>query len=390
MVSYKCNFLEQLQGVYETESYGNVGVTHVYVPKPSFENYQQQAIVQFTRSDGAALPDQLIIEEMDRFILYSWNRDPVAYICKGVDMNDYLKWKSVNFNFSFTWKRIGNVSFNFVPAKSLVHGTDNSSPLENLVVPWNYSDSQVSSVLDKHTSPKMMDEGCLLETIKSLCRGRPNLLKKVIQWGLSTDMMLMTDTPRKISSLTITQKLAKGRLWVSCSLKSGHGKDSSAAQDAINNLKGAYEETTPGIYVQPKPKLNEPGTQHRLRKIRNLWIIEEHDQLTYCWKLRVQQKSQGHWVDVNGHKPIQIIVTPLACILERMVGETLQDDIAKQIEFLFRTCNQKKLNTKLKKRNIKHNIMNLNTQLQKQNYLSFAVRVVNKADEIAKECGIYN
>jgi len=391
MFSYNCNFLEQLQGIFEMETCGGVGMTRIHVLKPMFENYQQRAVVKLSRcTDGAALPDQLIIEEIDRFILYSWNQEAVAYMFKGVDMKDGLKWKSVSYNFHFTWKRIGQVSFNFVSATSLLQGNNKSSPIENLVVPWHYSDNHVAIQDTPQTATKRMDEEFLLDKIKCWCRGRPNLLKKVVQWGLSTDMMLMTDTPKKISSLSITQKLAKGRLWVSCSMPSGHGKDLSPAQDAINNLKGAYQEINPGVFVQPKPKVNEPGTQHRLRKVKNLWIIEECDKVRDSWKLRVQQQSRRRWIDVNGFKPIQIMVTPLACILERMVGETLQEDIAKQIEFLFRTCNQKKLNTKLKKRNIKHNIMNLNMQLQKQNNLSFAVRVVNKADEIAKECGIYS
>lgn len=371
------------------EIYG--AVTQIHVRKPSLDNYQQRAVVHYTcLSDSAVLPDQLVLEEMDRFILCSWNQEAVAYMPKGVDMKDGLKWKCMNYNYNFTWKRIGQVSFNFVSATSFLQGNNTSSPIENLVVPWHY-DSHVARVWDRpHTPSKKLDDEYLLEKIKSWCRGRPNLLKKVITWGLSTDMMLMTETPQKISSLSITQKLAKGRLWVSCSLQSGYGKQVSPAQDALNNLKGAYQEITPGVYVQPKPKVNEPGTQHRLSKNRNLWIIEEFDEMTDTWKLRVKQQSLRRWLDVNGYKAIQVKVTPLACILERMVGETLQEDIAKQIEFLFCTCNQKKLNTKLKKRNIKHNIMNLNMQLQKQNYLSFAVRVVNKADEIAKESGIYS
>ena len=63
--------------------------------------------------------------------------------------------------------------------------------------------------------------------------------------------------------------------------------------------------------------------------------------------------------------------------------------VEKQLEFLFQDCNQKKLNTKLKKRNLKHNIQNLKVKLEKQHCLSFAVRVVNVADAIAKEHGIH-
>merc|ERR1719397_1361355 len=97
----------------------------------------------------------------------------------------------------------------------------------------------------------------LFEMIKIWCVGRPNLVKKLVHWGLSKDQE--PGIPIKISPEIIT-KLASGRLWVSCMLsKSPSARISgeiSSEQDALDNLKGAYQEIEPGsgIYVQPSPE----------------------------------------------------------------------------------------------------------------------------------------
>jgi len=57
------------------------------------------------------------------------------------------------------------------------------------------------------------------------------------------------------------------------------------------------------------------------------------------------------------------------------------------VDFLFKSCNQKKLISKLKKRNLKHNIANLKVKLDKQYALSFGVKVAYMADVIAQELG---
>jgi len=60
-------------------------------------------------------------------------------------------------------------------------------------------------------------------------------------------------------------------------------------------------------------------------------------------------------------------------------------EMKKNLEFLFHHCNPKKLNTKIKPRNLKHNMVNLKLKLQKQHELSFAVRVAETAISIALE-----
>jgi len=73
-------------------------------------------------------------------------------------------------------------------------------------------------------------------------------------------------------------------------------------------------------------------------------------------------------------------------ILNRMKDDWSDyEEIERRIEFLFTSCNQKKLNTKIKQRSLKHHIGNLKVKLEKQYALSFAVRVANIADSIALE-----
>lgn len=399
LFSYQCTFIDQLQGVFELTT--AEGEHRIEVIKPTHDSYPWGCLIaRRAFLDGTRLPDQLILEELTQFILCSSPQEVVAWMPKGMDMKNGFTWKSVNGCYDMVWKRVGQVSFNFVAGNS-VHSSQVQSPRkpENLVQwqgPEQYCPTSTDAGREEREDKQeslchgSVEEQYLLNAIKTFCWKRPNLLKKVIQWGLSTEMM--TATPFK-KDFTMIEKMAKGRKWVSCSMRShiaGCKIKRTSAQDELDNLKGAYQECTQGVYVQPKPKTNEPGTQHRLRKVRNLWIIEEYKPSTDVWELRVQQQSRRTWVDMNGNKPIHVKVTSLAKILERMGGDTFDEDIEKQIEFLFLTCNQKKLNTKLKKRNIKHNIMNIKMQLKKQNYLSFAVKVVNKADEIAKECGIYS
>jgi len=73
-------------------------------------------------------------------------------------------------------------------------------------------------------------------------------------------------------------------------------------------------------------------------------------------------------------------------IINRMKDDWADyEKIERRIEFLFTSCNQKKLNNKIKQRRLKHHIVNLKVKLEKQYPLSFAVRVANIADSIALE-----
>lgn len=244
----------------------------------------------------------------------------------------------------------------------------------------------------KMTSRDSTNEQYMFDTIKKWCTGRPNLVKKLVHWGLSKDRE--PGIPIKISP-EIIRKLGKGRFWVSCMLSkspaTGSSGEISSEQDALDNLKGAYQELEPGsgIYFQPSPEVNQPGLQHRLKKVGGFWVIEERDPKTQCWTPRMHEQS-GRWIDLRYIcQPVRLKVIPLVKILERMTDNIFDAGVEKQLNFLFQECNQKKLNTKLRKRNLVHNIQNIKVKLEKQHCLSFAVRVAKVADAIAKEHGIY-
>jgi len=192
-------------------------------------------------------------------------------------------------------------------------------------------------------------------------------------------------------------ELGTGRLWLCCMLddttaEAGVPGKNRREQDMLDNLKGAYQEIVKGseIYFQPNPGANQPGVQHRLRKEHGFWIVEEHDPYLE-WKLRAKEQPGKYWVDVkNAHRALRVEIIPLAKILRRLGDYMVDGEIEKQLRFLFIDCNQKKLNTKLKKRNLRHNIQTLKAKLEKQDCLSFAVRVVNVADAIAREYGIHD
>merc|ERR1719233_1059207 len=121
MPSYNCNFLEQLQGMYEMDT--DEGPDRIHVLMPTFENQglrnQGCTIVRRVCSDGDALSDQMILEEPNRFILCSIDQDILAYMPKGKDMKNGITWTSTENAHDFIWQRSGQVTFKFVSATKL-------------------------------------------------------------------------------------------------------------------------------------------------------------------------------------------------------------------------------------------------------------------------------
>jgi len=190
--------------------------------------------------------------------------------------------------------------------------------------------------------------------------------------------------------------ISDGRLWVSASVLQSVSELDENVQDALDDIKGAYQRVgRTDVWEQPVPEVDEPGVQHRLLKDPNgFWKIEEKRTVegevnTESWVTCAKEIPGGLWVDLrNDRKVIQVKTVAMATVLERMMNwvTTLESvDVQKYVEFLFKTCNQKKLNSKLKRRNLKHNISNLRVKLEKQYALSFAVKVANMADVIAHE-----
>jgi len=141
--------------------------------------------------------------------------------------------------------------------------------------------------------------------------------------------------------------------------------------------------------VQPKPLVSEPGVQHRLIKSPDgQWKMEAHDLKSGVWNLCAQELTDGRWIDMkNNGQEIFVRLIPMNLILQKFLEGRVakSQEVGKCMEFLFKFCNQKKLNSKLKGRNLRHNIDNLKVKLEKQHSLSFAVQVASTADLIAKE-----
>jgi len=150
-------------------------------------------------------------------------------------------------------------------------------------------------------------------------------------------------------------------------------------------LKGAYQQSEPGVWKQPAPQGSERGAQHRLlRSSVGLWVIEKYNFEGKVWSVRAREEPDGRWMDLRNNRMIHVTLVPLLNVLEKLrEGGTAFQDVEKHLDFLFNSCNQKKLNGKLRTRNLNHNIANLKAKLEKQYALSFSVIVARTADSIA-------
>jgi len=471
-LSYKCNYLEQLQGMYEIDTPDSrerwAGPDKVHVLMPTWKNQAMGpgqmgtsgcTIVRRMASDGEgvhALADQMILEEPTRFLLASIDQEVLAYMMKGGDMQNGLTWTMVDGTTQF-WARVGKVTFNFVDPNTLNRQSRNLPSLNRTFS--NTSMSSVTSSIDTSTQgsavefPPTVPQTCypppapapaqgglprltltnsysqqseasstdsyassgpggresfdthsydpaeqmLFESIKRFCQGRPGLVKKVVHWGLHRDH---APAPVRMSP-ELVRKLSQGRIWV-CVDKNATGPDGQKVEEneleCLDDLKGAYQLDGSGCYIQPRPEANQPGTQHRVRKgADGYWMIEELSPDSDHWAPRTVEQPGGRWWDNKAQKKVRIKLVMLEHILDRLGGDYQDGNIEKQMEFLFLNCNQKKLHTKLKQRNLKHNIANLKVKLEKQHCLSFAVRIANIADSIinplmhnnAKEFGVH-
>jgi len=219
----------------------------------------------------------------------------------------------------------------------------------------------------------------------------PSLLKRLISWA-SANSSSQPITPE------FNEEISAGRLWVTAKSDIPAHELEEKLQDALDGIKGAYQEVDQtGIWQQPIPQAGEPGLQHRLlRDCAGFWMIQER--ITEeggsgeKWATCARELSDERWVDLkNDHREIEVRRVQMITILEKMMEEQTaveSADVQKSfVEFLFKTCNQKKLNTKLKKRNLKHNIANLKVKLDKQYALSFAVKVATTAEALVQELG---
>jgi len=259
---------------------------------------------------------------------------------------------------------------------------------KNQFVDGSYESGELHS--QQVVASKLCEEKMFAQ-IKTECLRCPSLLKRLISWA-SANSSSQPITPE------FNEGISVGRLWVTAkSGLPGHELEEKL-QDALDDIKGAYQEVgETGIWQQPIPQSGEPGLQHRLlRDCQGFWMIQERiieeGEGGEKWVTCARELSDERWVDLkNDHTEIEVRRVQMVTILERMMEEQTaveSADVQKSyVEFLFKTCNQKKLNTKLKKRNLKHNIANLKVKLDKQYALSFAVKVATTAEALVQELG---
>jgi len=433
---YNCSFLGQLQGNYEIETCEGQDQVSVIVPTVA-EGEEPYAIVRRVCSDGEALPDQFIYQEPTRFTLCSVDGNVEAEFARGSNMRYTVKWQNAFDGSQTVWRRKGEVTFNLVTADSLAPSRRNSissacttstalsssihSPLvgpnglpmrirPELLQHHNSvhqscafrsnGTSSVNYVSNEGFKPNAnvnevssIDVGsdhreeAMFELIKAHCVGNSSLLKRIVHWGMKNRSMRRV-SPEDVNSLS------EGRVWVTA-----HPVDfvdeaeiEECFLESLEDIKGAYREIRDGVYKQPEPQVNEPGSQHRLMKGPNgYWKIEAHNVDNGKWMMCAQELPDGLWMDMkNNRKVIRVNIIPMSKILEKLGEEFASENqkVEKSMEFLFTNCNQKKLNSKLKGRNLKHNISNLKVKLEKQYALRFAVQVATTGDSIAQEMDV--
>jgi len=427
---YNCNYLGQLQGSYEIDAPEGQDQISVIVPHVN-EVDEQYAIVRRVCSDGEALPDQFIYEKLAMFTLCSADGTEEAVLTKGNNMRHTVEWECPDKESRIVWRRKGEVTFNLVPVDSLTSSRRDSicsmgsstTGLSSSAV----SPGSAPSVLPIHIQPELLQPGfrpnlgpvlmntppyesptsnnnfeeklrspdatsvgsddeeqAMFELIKAHCEGNSCLLKKMVHWAMKNC------SKRRVSDEEM-RDLSEGHLWITAHPAdfTQDAETEECAQESLDNIKGAYRKVRPGVYKQPDPQENEPGIQHRLSKCQGGYLkIEGYNLNIGDWEICAKELPDRRWVDMkNNGEVIRVQLVPMNEILKKMDEEFIYSnhELAKGIEFLFTSCNQKKLNSKLKGRNLKHNISNLKQKLEKQYDLTFAVQVACTAETIALE-----
>jgi len=421
---YSCNFLAQLEGTWETV------LSDAKQVRVELANGAQYANVRMQNDTGDFIVDQLIYEDEKRFRLCSLEGFILAIMLKGKDMRSSVTWYS-NDGSQVVWHRTRDVTFKLVPMTPELSRRNSSVSNFSEISQIGCSQASANEVVSDvrmHIRPKLrtqedpsrkerqtdgerrrlapeqpnklssgesqLSEGKLssaseikltddeiFDQLKKYCRKCPSLLEKVVHWGI-------TLTPNRRVGPKEISEFAAGRIWVRAALIKPPRSSVDSWQEVLNEFKGAYQEAEPGVFMQPPTQPHEPGKQHRIRKnSRGFSIIEEHNADENVWNTCVEELPYGHWVDVKcRRRRYNIQLVPMLSILNRMQEHwTDHEEMQQRIDFLFNSCNQKKLNTRLKARNLKHNISNLQLKLDKQYALSFAIRVVEIADSIALE-----
>jgi len=402
--SYSPNSLWELEGTWTTDTPEE---DEIRLTVTCHGN--QYHAIGAVKSGTGVVPDQIIYQDKNMFTLRSTDGNVMAIMFRAMITKNSLTWFSV-FGTKIMWRRTEDLQDESSPRNSTATESSGISrtcstssglsafgdsrpelckPICNEEVPYCFSASNTGKSEARRSisvaSPysqlnEKLEEDDLLELFQNHCTKSPSLLQKVLNWGIS-------QTPNQSTDRIEIERLACGRLWVSAFITVPIKKRRTGAWRIIDELKGAYELVAPGVYLQPPALPGEPGAQHRLRKNNyGLWFIEKHNREKDDWFPCAQELPMGKWIDLKNRNVYVVKVVSMLSILTRMTKRVSDfGSMEKGMEFLFTSCNQKKLNSNLKARNIKHNISNLHVKLDKQRSLCFAIRVASIADSIALE-----
>jgi len=412
--SVPLNSVWQLHGNFKiANSDLNVAITH---EKTELEG-RACNVVHRLRDDGETLPDQFLYEEDKQFTLCSTDGYK-ATILKGSNVKDCVTWVTKDGGNKVVWERSTDETCQSSPLSSATPhkytpGLDTSGSCS---LPFNStsrgssescrspSSNDMNRELNAQSArPGLFDanqrqfnnsrkdyrssdaskispqDHALFELIKAQCNSNCWLKEKIVEWGISHGSKSSRITKEN------AKKLSHGRLWITIRTTQSDDEDDESLQDTLDDLKGAYQQCEPGVYKQPAPQGSERGAQHRLlRSTVGLWLIEKYNFEEKAWSVRAREEPDGRWIDLKNKRVIHVCLVPLLNVLEKLrEGGTAFQDVEKHLDFLFNSCNQKKLNGKLRTRNLNHNIANLKAKLEKQYALSFSVIVARTAGSIA-------
>jgi len=132
------------------------------------------------------------------------------------------------------------------------------------------------------------------------------VLEKVVSWGIAR-------TPNCKAASKQIADLGIGRFWVSAWQSQSFKENFEKYKEILNEIKGAYQQVSTGVYLQPAPEPSEPGIQHRLRRSKSgYWIIEELNVEEEAWLPCTRELSNGKWVHcTSGLEIYRIHIIPM-------------------------------------------------------------------------------
>jgi len=404
---YSCHLLGQLEGYYQRNAcHGE----HFEIKHVS-ESDQEYAVVRRTCAENEVF-NLHIFDDNSRFTLCSLGGHVLAVMPKGMNMKHSIIWFT-NKGSKMVWHRVGKVDFKLSSVEvassrrnSITTESTEGSPMSTSLDQSNIPSTDISMTIppellktdersgvalnylkessctlktsrrDTYDLDQSMSEDALFVLFQGRCRKNKSLLEKVLDWGISL-------TPYRPVSEKEILEVTDGRIWLSIRLILPNPEDEEKYGKIIGDLKGAYQEAKTGVYLQVSD-YSEVRVQHRLKKSSlGLFMIEENNLDSDLWVPCVKEHPYGNWVDLkNNGMMYKVQLVPMLSIIKEMKKKWADiDEMERYFDFLFKSSDLK--NTGLKHQDLDESISNLNTKLEKEYELSFAVRIASIANSIA-------